>query len=237
MVIILEKVVKDYGKRGNAFRALDLVSLEIASGSTVSIVGKSGSGKSTLMHVMSGLEKPSEGKIIVDGQDFSQMSAYQKDRFRSHKIGFIFQAFFIEARQSCYENVSLPLEVAGVPKRKRKVMIEQALSSVDLLSKQYELAGNLSGGQKQRLAIARAIVNKPMYIFADEPTGNLDSVNGENVIKLLFSLNESLKSTLVIVTHDHDLASRCDVQITLSDGIVIDTKTKAKKISRKKAKK
>lgn len=219
-MIELEKVVKEYGKRGNAFRALDSVTLKIESGSTVAIVGKSGSGKSTLMHLMSGLEKMSEGKIIVDGQDFGSMTGFEVDRFRSRKIGFIFQSFFVEGRQTCYENVSLPLEIAGVPKRKRKIMIEQALTSVDLLQKQHARAASLSGGQKQRLAIARAIVNKPMYIFADEPTGNLDSVNGENVIKLLFSLNRSLKSTLVIVTHDHDLASKCAVQLTLSDGVI-----------------
>lgn len=224
-MIKVEKVIKEYGKRGNAFRALDSVSLAIKTGSTVAIVGKSGSGKSTLMHLMSGLEKPTGGSIAVDGQDFGMMSSFEIDRFRSHKIGFIFQSFFIEGRQTCYENVSLPLEIAGVPKRKRKMMIEQALTSVDLLQKQHAKAASLSGGQKQRLAIARAIVNKPMYIFADEPTGNLDSINGENVIKLLFSLNESLKSTLVIVTHDLELANRCDVQITLSDGVVTSNET------------
>lgn len=220
-MIQVEKVVKEYGKRGNAFRALDSVSINIDSGSTVAIVGKSGSGKSTLMHVMSGLERPTEGRVLVDDEDLNAMSPAEIDRFRSHKMGFIFQSFFIEGKQTCYENVSLPLEIAGVPKRKRRKMVEQALSSVDLLQKQYARAASLSGGQKQRLAIARAIVNKPTYIFADEPTGNLDSVNGEKVIKLLFSLNKSLESTLIIVTHDHDLAAKCDTQVTLSDGLII----------------
>ncbi len=232
-MIKLEKVVKEYGKRGNAFRALDGVTLTIESGSTLAIVGKSGSGKSTLMHVMSGLEKITEGSVIIDDKDINAMKNHEKDRFRSHRMGFIFQSFFVEGKQTCYENVSLPLEIAGVPTRKRRMMIEQALTSVDLLQKQYARAASLSGGQKQRLAIARAIVNKPMYIFADEPTGNLDSVNGENVINLLFSLNKSLKSTLIIVTHDQDLADRCDAQVTLSDGVVIkrnETKPKRRRV-------
>lgn len=225
-MIKLDQVSKDYGRRSNPFRALDSISLEIPSGTTAAIVGKSGSGKSTLMHLMSGLERPTSGLITVDDRQFQTMNHQQMDRFRSHEIGFIFQSFFVESRQTCFENVSLPLEIAGIPKRKRGVMIQQALESVDLLPKQHMKAGNLSGGQKQRLSIARAIVNKPMYIFADEPTGNLDSVNGENVINLLFSLNASLKSTLIIVTHDPELAARCNMQITVSDGSITDKQFK-----------
>ena len=153
------------------------------------------------------------------------------DQFRAKQMSFIFQAFFIEANQTCYQNVSLPLEIAGVPRAKRTNMIHEALTSVDLLDKVNLKAGKLSGGQKQRLAIARSIVNKPKLIFADEPTGNLDKI-----IELLFSLNKSLGATLVVVTHDEDLAKQCQVKISIKDGTVTGI-TNQKKATRKKAKK
>jgi putative ABC transport system ATP-binding protein len=149
------------------------------------------------------------------------------DKFRNKQMGFIFQSFFIEANQSCIDNVSLPLEIAKIGIKKRKSMSLEALEEVELSDKAEAKARNLSGGQKQRLAIARAIVNKPKLIFADEPTGNLDSTTGEKIIQLLFGLNKTLGATLVMVTHDHELAERCDAQIHVQDGKI--TKITGKK--------
>ncbi|HRJ90946.1 MAG TPA: ABC transporter ATP-binding protein [Candidatus Saccharibacteria bacterium] len=228
-MIEIQNITKTYGKKANTFTALDNVSFTVPSGASVAIVGKSGSGKSTLMHIMSGLDKPSSGSIVVDNQDISQLKSKALDRFRAEKIGFIFQAFFVQANETCMQNVSLPLEIARVARGSRKKRIAEALNQVELSEKAATKARNLSGGQKQRLAIARAIVNKPSIIFADEPTGNLDSATGEKVEKLLFEFNKQLGSTLVVVTHDADLAKKCDMQIHIKDGSITRIET-AKKI-------
>lgn len=219
-MIELRGVTKTYGKKKAAFTALDNVTVSIPEGATVAIVGKSGSGKSTLMHAMSGLDRPEAGEVIVSGQDILKLRGRKIDQFRAHVMGFIFQAFFVQANDSCYQNVALPLEIAGVPRRERRALIEAALEEVELSDKITSKARNLSGGQKQRLAIARAIVNKPKIIFADEPTGNLDSATSEKIEDLLFSLNKSLGTTLVIVTHDEELASRCQYRLNVRDGRV-----------------
>lgn len=220
-MIELTSVTKKYGKKGNLFVALDNVNLKIPRDSTVAIVGKSGSGKSTMMHVMSGLDHPTEGSITIDGDDIFSLKQKQIDQFRSAKIGFIFQSFFVQGNETCYDNVSLPLEIAKVPRAQRRAKIEAALGAVDLGEKIYSRAKDLSGGQKQRLAIARAIVNEPTILFADEPTGNLDSATSEVVENLLFSYAENHKATLIIVTHDHDLADKCDQQVHIKDGKIV----------------
>ena len=217
-MIEVKNVSKTYGKKHSEFKALDNVSFTIPDGASVAIVGKSGSGKSTLMHAMSGLDRPETGEVVIDGVDILKLKNKAVDQFRSEKIGFIFQAFFVQANETCYDNVALPLEIAKVSARTRKARIEEALNTVDLSDKLKQKARNLSGGQKQRLAIARAIVNKPSIIFADEPTGNLDSTTGEKVEDLLFGLNKQGGSTLIIVTHDSDLAGKCDIQIYIKDG-------------------
>ena len=221
-MVTVRGVSKSYGKKRHVFQALNDVNLEIPSGTSVAIVGKSGSGKSTLMHVMSGLDRPQSGEVIIDGQDILKLSSRAVDRFRSKKMGFIFQAFFVQANESAFHNVSLPLEIARVPRRERGRLIEEALERVEMSDKKHELARNLSGGQKQRLAIARAIVAKPTILFADEPTGNLDSTTGERIEELLFDLNKTQGVTLVIVTHDEELAARCDAQIFIKDGMIQD---------------
>jgi putative ABC transport system ATP-binding protein len=219
-MIELRGVTKTYGKKKAAFTALDNVTVTIPDGATVAIVGKSGSGKSTLMHAMSGLDRPEVGEVIVSGQDILRLRGRKIDQFRAHEMGFIFQAFFVQANDSCYQNVALPLEIAGVPRKERRALIEAALEEVELSDKLTAKARNLSGGQKQRLAIARAIVNKPKIIFADEPTGNLDSLTSEKIEDLLFSLNKSRGTTLVIVTHDEELAARCQYRLDVKDGKV-----------------
>lgn len=217
-MIEIRNVTKTYGKKKNTFTALDDISINIPDGASVAIVGKSGSGKSTLMHVMSGLDRPETGEVIVDGENILALKARQVDAFRSEKMSFIFQSFFVQGNESCYNNVSLPLEIAGVPLKNRRKKIEKALADVELGEKIKSRAKDLSGGQKQRLAIARAIVTNPKILFADEPTGNLDSVTGDAIEKLLFDYNRTQKTTLIIVTHDIDIAKKCDMVIHIKDG-------------------
>ncbi len=232
-MIEIKNVRKVYGKKDSEFVALRGVSFSIPDGATVAIIGKSGSGKSTLMHIMGGLDHPTEGEVVVDGKSIGQMKRKAIDRFRARDLGFVFQSFFVEGGQTCYQNVALPLEIEEAGLGSRKKLIESALERVELLDKMHSKARNLSGGQKQRLAIARAIVNNPKLIFADEPTGNLDSETGEKIIQLLFDLNKENKSTLVVVTHDHDLAARCDMQISVKDGQIVSVeRNKTKKGNR-----
>lgn len=219
-MIEVKDLIKLYGKGHTKFIALKDVSFSIPSKSTVAIVGKSGSGKSTLMHIMSGLDTPDSGSVFANGTDLFSLKQKQVDSFRAHEIGFIFQSFFVQASETCYQNVGLPLEIAGVPRAKREKMIREALHAVELDDKVDEKAKNLSGGQKQRLAIARAIVNRPKIIFADEPTGNLDSATGKVIENLLFNLNRRFGSSLIIVTHDTHLAARCEKQVHIKDGSV-----------------
>lgn len=195
----------------------------------MAILGKSGSGKSTLMHVISGLDKPQKGQVLVDGEDILRLKPRATDKFRASKMAFIFQSFFVEGGESCYNNVSLSLETAGVPVRKRKKLIEQALQSVDLGDKIKSRAKDLSGGQKQRLAIARAIVGEPRILFADEPTGNLDSVTSKVIEDLLFDYQKKNRATLIIVTHDEELASRCNTVINIKDGKIVSQSTEESK--------
>lgn len=217
-MIELKSVTKIYGKKKNTFTALDDVSFVIPDGATVAIVGKSGSGKSTLMHAMSGLDRPEVGEVIIDGDNILTLKPKAVDAFRSEKMAFIFQSFFVQGNESCYNNVSLPLEIAKVPLRNRRAKVLAALKAVGLDDKVKSRARDLSGGQKQRLAIARAIVGEPTVLFADEPTGNLDSTTGAQIEKLLFDYNKKHKATLVIVTHDHDIARKCQIQIMIKDG-------------------
>ncbi len=234
-MIEVKGVTKSYGKKQQIFTALTGLSFAIARGKTVAIVGKSGSGKSTLMHIMSGLDHPTSGKVIVEGENISALGQKQLDQFRAEKIGFIFQAFFVQANETCYDNVALPLEIARTKLSDRAGLIKSALESVDLSDKIDQKAKNLSGGQKQRLAIARAIVNQPSIIFADEPTGNLDSATGEKIEDLLFGFNKKLKTTLVIVTHDDDLAKKCNIRIYLKDGAIVKIEGIDKRSSKSKS--
>ena len=219
-MIELKDVTKIYGKKKNQFTALKNVSLTIPTGASVAILGKSGSGKSTLMHAISGLDRPQHGQVIIDGQDILHLKPKRVDEFRAKKIGFIFQSFFVQGNESVVDNVSLPLEIARVPRKKRAHKINAALKAVDLYDKRKNRAKDLSGGQKQRLAIARAIVGDPQIIFADEPTGNLDSETGAKVEELLFDYNKQKGVTLIVVTHDADLAKKCDYQVIIKDGRV-----------------
>ncbi len=223
-MIEVKNVSKTYGKKQNLFTALKNVSFKVPDGSAVAIIGKSGSGKSTLMHIMSGLDHPDNGEIKIDGQVLHKLKRRAMDKFRAGEMSFIFQAFFVEGNQTTYQNVAMPLEIAELSRPGRRSLITEALEQVELLDKASTKAKNLSGGQKQRLAIARDIVSRPKLIFADEPTGNLDSVTGDKVMQLLFDLNKSLGITIILVTHDHELAARCELQVSLKDGEVLEVK-------------
>ena len=234
-MIEVRAITKTYGKKQNTFLALDNISFTIPEGTTVAIIGKSGSGKSTLMHAMSGLDRPERGEVIIDGENILTLKQRKVDAFRASKMSFIFQSFFIQPNETCYDNVVLPLEIAEVPMGQRKAKVEAALAAVELLDKVKNKAANLSGGQKQRLAIARAIVNEPKILFADEPTGNLDSVTGGVVEEFLFNYSKKNNATLIVVTHDRELAEKCDAQIEIVDGKIFamsgfaETKTKETK--------
>jgi len=231
-MIEVKHITKIYGKKKNAFTALDDVSLNIEEGSSVAVLGKSGSGKSTLMHAISGLDKPQKGKVLIDGEDILRLRPRATDKFRAQKMSFIFQSFFVEGGESCYDNVSLALETAGVVRIGRKKRIIEALEAVDLGDKIKSRAKDLSGGQKQRLAIARAIVGRPQILFADEPTGNLDSATSKVIEDLLFNYCKENNATLIIVTHDEDLAQKCQRVIHIKDG-KIESDSIAKKSAAK----
>jgi len=219
-MIEVRNISKTYGKKKNSFQALKNVSFKIPKGASVAIIGKSGSGKSTLIHAMSGLDAPEEGEVLMDGVNILSMKQKDIDKFRSKKMGFIFQSFFVQGNETCFENVSLPLEIAEEPIFRRKEIIENALKAVGLEDKIKTPARDLSGGQKQRLVIARAIANSPEIIFADEPTGNLDSITSAKIEKMLFEYNKNSQATLLIVTHDEELAEKCDIRIRIKDGKV-----------------
>ncbi|MGO2110342.1 MAG: ABC transporter ATP-binding protein [Pseudoclavibacter sp.] len=212
---------KTYGRGPNRFDALRGISLDIHEGESIAIVGKSGSGKSTLMHVLALLDQPSEGTVLLDRSDTRDLRGAQLNRARNKTFGFVFQQFFLTPAQTALENVMLPLKIAGVGRRARRDRAMSALRQLELDDKAKNKAVNLSGGQKQRVVIARALVNNPRIIFADEPTGNLDTATGQVVEEILFALNREHGIALVIVTHDEDLAVRCDRRINIRDGVIV----------------
>lgn len=217
-VIETRKLRKVYGKKTQEFTALKGINLKIEEGESVAIVGKSGSGKSTLMHLLALLDTPTSGEILVDGINASKLGKKELNQMRNERFGFVFQQFFMNANDTVLNNVMLPLKIAGMGMRERKRRAMAALKTVELESKAKNKAIDLSGGQKQRVCIARAIVNNPKVIFADEPTGNLDTTTGENIEKMLLNLNKEQGITLIVVTHDEDLAKKCDRQIHIKDG-------------------
>lgn len=215
-------VHKSYGRGQTRFDALKGVTFDIAGGESIAILGKSGSGKSTLMHVLALLDAPTSGSIALEGTDTKKLKGSRLNRTRNKTFGFVFQQFFLTPNASVLDNVTLPLKIAGVGASERKRRGMAALEQLELADKAKNKAVNLSGGQKQRVVIARALVNNPQIIFADEPTGNLDSKTGAVVEDILFELNREHGITLIVVTHDEDLAARCDRQLRIRDGLLVD---------------
>lgn len=218
VVLETRNLHKIYGKGENAFTALHDISLKINQGESLAIIGKSGSGKSTLMHILALLDKPTDGSVIIHGKPTSAFKKRQIDQLRNDEFGFVFQQFFLNGNATVLDNVILPLKIAGVSRRERLRRGMEVLRQVELEDKAKNKANDLSGGQKQRVVIARALTNKPKVIFADEPTGNLDTVTGKLIEDLLFQLNKKNGITLIVVTHDKDLAQRCDRQLFIKDG-------------------
>jgi putative ABC transport system ATP-binding protein len=223
LIIDAKNITKSYGSGANRFDALKDVSFQVARGESVAIVGKSGSGKSTLMHLIALLDTPDSGTLSVEGTDALRMKQRELNRFRNKQFGFVFQQFFLTPNTSVLDNVVLPLTIAGVKRSERKRRGREILTQFELESKINNKATALSGGQKQRVVIARALINEPSLIFADEPTGNLDSATGGVVEDTLFALNKEKGITLVIVTHDEDLAAKCDRQVYLKDGEIVSS--------------
>lgn len=223
-MIQLTDVIKTYSYGAIKCEALKGVSIHIAKGEFVSIVGRSGSGKSTLMHIAAGLDSVTRGVVSVDGVDISRLSADKLSEHRNRKTGFVFQSYYLEPAYTVFDNIAMPLLIAGVPKRERKQIVESVADKAGISHKLLNLSSKLSGGEKQRVAIARALVNNPPVIFADEPCGNLDTTNSAAVMSLLRSLSCEGK-TVVLVTHNLEDARTTDRIITLRDGMVASDET------------
>ena len=218
-MIELHGVSKSVPSGGGILTILHPIDLTIPGGRVIAITGPSGSGKSTLLGLVAGLDAPSSGRIVIDGVDITALDEDDLARLRGTKIGFVFQFFHLLPSLTAFENVLVPMEIAGArdaPRRARALLEEVGLSE-----RGHHYPSQLSGGEQQRVAIARALANDPPILLADEPTGNLDTATGHNIVELLLGVNESRKTTLVLVTHDPELASVADLSIGLRDGRVV----------------
>lgn len=215
-MIAARQITKIVDTSEGPLQILHPITFDVKAGETVAIVGASGSGKSTLLGLLAGLDEVSNGEIMLDGEPLHSMDEEQRARVRGEKVGFIFQSFMLVQSLTALENVMLPAEIAGLENPKK--LAEDLLEKVGLQHRAGHYPNQLSGGEQQRAAIARAFITKPKILFADEPTGNLDAANGERVEKLLFELNESVHTTLILVTHDTELANKCERQLEMHAG-------------------
>ncbi|MCU6696906.1 ABC transporter ATP-binding protein [Laedolimicola ammoniilytica] len=217
-VIKTNNLQKHYQVGENSVHAVDGVDLNVREGEFVCISGRSGSGKSTLLSLLAGLESPTDGEVVLLGEHLEQMNERERGRFRREHIGFIFQAYNLLPQFNSWENVAIPLEIRGVPLEERKKKAMEALEMVDLADHAEHRPTELSGGQQQRISIARAIITRPGIVFADEPTGNLDSRTGTEVMELLTDLFRRWGATFLVVSHDEDMIRYTDREIRLKDG-------------------
>ncbi len=220
-ILEAKNLVKVYGQGENSVHALAGVDLEVNKGEFLAIVGTSGSGKSTLLHMLGGLDRPTSGEVIVDGNHISRLKDDELTIFRRRKIGFVFQAFNLVPVLNVYENIVLPLELDG--EKVDKEFVDEILDTLMLTSKKESLPNQLSGGQQQRVAIARALAFRPAIILADEPTGNLDSKTGQDVLSLLKVSAEKYGQTIVMITHNDEIAQLADRVIRIEDGKIVNT--------------
>ena len=219
MVLRAENVYKRVTSPEGELTILSDIGLEVKAGETIAIVGPSGAGKSTLLALLAGLDAPSAGKIWLDGEELTALDEDGRAELRARRVGFVFQSFHLIPSLTAVENVMLPLELAG--SSDARASADAVLEQVGLLPRRRHYPRQLSGGEKQRVAIARAFVTEPAVLFADEPTGNLDTRTGKTIIDLLFSLNARRETTLVIVTHDQQLANRCDRVVNMDAGKLV----------------
>jgi len=217
-----ESVTREYRLGATIISAVNSVSLSVRSGEFLALLGSSGSGKSTLLSLFAGLDRPTSGAIRMQDRNLSELSATELARYRRDTVGMVFQSFNLLPRMTLEENVELPLRLAEVDRAERQSRVQQALEHVGLLPRRQHRPSELSGGEQQRGALARALVNRPTILFADEPTGNLDSVNGEQILLLLKGIQSGLGMTIVMVTHERPLAERfADRIAVLSDGRLV----------------
>ena len=217
-----EKVTRHYEMGTAVIRAVDDITLAIHTGEFVALLGSSGSGKSTLLNLMAGLDRPNSGAILAKGRNLSEMSSVELARYRSKTVGMVFQSFNLLPRMTLEENVELPLRLAEVDRGERGKRVAEALERVKLDKRQGHKPSEMSGGEQQRAAIARALVNRPTLLFADEPTGNLDSATGETIMRLLKEIQGNLGMTIVMVTHERPLAEKfADRIVTMADGKLV----------------
>ncbi|MDE4543208.1 ABC transporter ATP-binding protein [Thermoanaerobacterium sp. R66] len=219
-ILKTEKIFKEYNVEGNVTKVLNGIDLEINEGEFVSIMGPSGSGKSTLLYVLSGLEKPTSGSIFFKGEGLTLLNDDKLSKMRRREFGFIFQFYNLIPNLNVEENITLPLELEGINRKEYNSNIDKILEKVGLIEKKQNFPYQLSGGQQQRVAIARALIIDPKIIFADEPTGNLDSKAGEEILKLLYNLSKENNKTVLMVTHDNYAASFSDRIIKIKDGVI-----------------
>ena len=218
-ILVAEHIKKYYGENETLVKALDDVSLYVERGEFVSIIGTSGSGKSTLLHMLGGLDNPTAGKIIIDDKDISELKGDELCIFRRRKIGFIFQSFNLVPSISVYDNVVLPIQLDG--RKVDKEYIDNVIETLGISKKLKALPSKLSGGQQQRVAIARALASKPAIILADEPTGNLDTKTSQDVLGLLKTTGQKFNQTIVMITHNDEIAQMADRTIRIEDGHIV----------------
>ena len=218
-ILVAEHIKKYYGEDETLVKALDDVSLSVERGEFVSIIGTSGSGKSTLLHMLGGLDTPTSGNVIIDDKDISKLKGDELCIFRRRKIGFIFQSFNLVPSITVYDNIILPIQLDG--KKVDKEFVENVIETLGLKSKLKVLPSKLSGGQQQRVAIARALASKPAIILADEPTGNLDSKTSQDVLGLLKTTGKKFNQTIVMITHNDEIAQMADRTIRIEDGHIV----------------
>jgi putative ABC transport system ATP-binding protein len=223
-----DRVSRHYEMGSAVIRAVDEITLEVRTGEFVALLGSSGSGKSTLLNLMAGLDRPTGGAIFANGRNLSEMSSLELARYRSKTVGMVFQSFNLLPRMTLEENVELPLRLAEVDRGERGSRVREALERVRLDKRLAHRPSELSGGEQQRAALARALVNRPTLLFADEPTGNLDSSTGETIMLLLKEIQQKLNMTIVTVTHERPLAERfADRIVTVADGKLVSDGVKS----------
>ncbi len=220
VIIKANKVTKNFKMESKTFEALKGVSMEIYSNKISVIIGSSGAGKSTLLHILGALDKPTSGEVTINGKQIHLMNDKQVSAFRSTEVGFVFQFHHLLPEFSAAENIAIPLMIAGKSKKQSLVRAEELLELVGLSSKGDNKPAELSGGEQQRIAVARALANNPSIIFADEPTGNLDSINSNSINKIFQTLRDELKKTFVIVTHNAELMKQADYLYEIKDGVI-----------------